>query len=390
MKNGFLHELVITPENIGQAIPVLSVGDVKNQIMTKDVGYARQSQLVRFSVFCGPIKRAGVEYFIKDITGKITFDEAYDSGINESVFEQEFNQNYYEIVKNVVSNPESLVRYLRRDVKIKKELQDVKLLAADLKKPGVKIKISKDSLYRIDAKDLLKAIRRRSCAVEDIQLYNQGQPVPIKIIDENSDGIFENEDKVIFYGLAGTGKYSVENVYWINARKGKENERIESLDTVSGEDVAVLKTVSSSFIMEKDDEMYTEGEIMKGQKVYWLWQEVTFDKGLDHSFDLNDFSEESESAELILDIFKEGRRNISAKIKVSINGQIEEIIEFKGKGQVQNSVSVPADSLKESGNKISIKLMKDEEINEKLIPIIYVDSINLRYPRKAKYEKGDI
>jgi hypothetical protein len=84
--------------------------------------------------------------------------------------------------------------------------------------PGVKIHIDQEGLVRV-ARSELEAAGFNPLGVEprNLELSYRGIPVPCRLVGEE-DGSFDPEDFLEFYGVPGSGRYSAENVYWLEER----------------------------------------------------------------------------------------------------------------------------------------------------------------------------
>ncbi len=86
---------------------------------------------------------------------------------------------------------------------------------------AVKITVERDGMYRVTGADLAASLSPTVLPVDDsrINLFNQGETVPIRIENVNSDGQFTDLSVIKFWGEAPRGtttrkyRYSRENAY---------------------------------------------------------------------------------------------------------------------------------------------------------------------------------
>lgn len=87
--------------------------------------------------------------------------------------------------------------------------------------PGYKVLVDEDGIYQLTYTALVSAgMDLGSVHTDDFELYNQGQEVAIRVVDEGDDGDFDEEDYILFYGRQITTTNTYTDVYWLSTGTG--------------------------------------------------------------------------------------------------------------------------------------------------------------------------
>jgi uncharacterized repeat protein (TIGR01451 family) len=88
--------------------------------------------------------------------------------------------------------------------------------------PGWRVKVREEGFYRLTYTELGSAGLpvNTSLPISTFQLYHLGIEVAIHIDDVDTDGLFDAEDSLLFYGQAPASKYTADNVYWLTYGQG--------------------------------------------------------------------------------------------------------------------------------------------------------------------------
>jgi len=145
------------------------------------------------------------------------------------------------------------------------------LSAASSSSDTLKIGVTEDGLYQLTRSDLTGAgFDLSGVDPRTIKISNRGTEVPIYVEGE-SDGAFDSNDTVLFYGTTITDIYTVENVYWLTAG-GSNGQRMDIWDgTPTGS-----ATVPSDFpitLHAEEDTVYWLMPDGDGQEDHWFWGE---------------------------------------------------------------------------------------------------------------------
>jgi hypothetical protein len=87
--------------------------------------------------------------------------------------------------------------------------------------PGYKVLVDEDGIYQLTYTALVNAgMDLGSVHPDDFELYNRDQEVAIRVVDEDDDGDFDEEDYILFYGQQMTTTNTYTNVYWLGTGTG--------------------------------------------------------------------------------------------------------------------------------------------------------------------------
>lgn len=140
-----------------------------------------------------------------------------------------------------------------------------------------KVLVDRDGLYRISYFDLYDAgIEPTSIVPQTIKLFLQGQQIPLYVEGE-SDGYFDPEDYILFFGTFPRGTYTYEylyshtNVYWLDWG-GDPGLRVEQRPAPPGS--APLITTFKAFTRTEVDTIYEKFGFLDTLTVpidHWMW-----------------------------------------------------------------------------------------------------------------------
>jgi len=141
-----------------------------------------------------------------------------------------------------------------------------------------KILVEQDGVYSITGKELAKAgAELNTISVSTLSLFNKGKPVPI-VIEGESDGSFDPDDRILFVGEHNTGDssyfswFSETNVYWLTWGSGTG---VRYAERSGAPDAGTLDTLS-----HKRTRLHLEKDLLYDRLIsmpdeytdHWLWQ----------------------------------------------------------------------------------------------------------------------
>lgn len=142
-----------------------------------------------------------------------------------------------------------------------------------------KIKIDSEGIYRIGYADLWNTcIDLYKVNPDLLRLESQGVEVPIKVVDNNANGLFDDGDYIEFYGLSipredGRFRYTETNVYWLS--NGVDKGKRILVESSSSEATPVYFSFPETLHMEKDvwyvQENYPELSSRNEIREHWFW-----------------------------------------------------------------------------------------------------------------------
>jgi hypothetical protein len=79
-----------------------------------------------------------------------------------------------------------------------------------------KVVVDEEGIYQVTYADLQGAgMDLGSVSPLDFELYNQGEELAFHVADEDDNGLFDEDDYLLFYGQPVSSTYTEENVYWL-------------------------------------------------------------------------------------------------------------------------------------------------------------------------------
>lgn len=141
-----------------------------------------------------------------------------------------------------------------------------------------KLLVDEDGIYRITYSDLFQAgITPEAIDPQTIKIYLEGAEIPIWVDDEFSNGQFDPEDYIYFYGQFARGTYTYENVYtranvyWLDWG-GTPGIRLTELDVTPGGIAYDVSSFKATTRTEVDTLYENFGDVYSGEDVdHWMW-----------------------------------------------------------------------------------------------------------------------
>lgn len=117
--------------------------------------------------------------------------------------------------------------------------------------PGLRLFVREEGLYAVTYQELAQAgVPVASLAPRSLRLFLNGQPVAVRVVDsanrDDSDGVFGQDDRLIFYGQGVDEKYTDANVYWLSYG-GEDGVRMRTRSAESGGSPAGAYTATVTF-----------------------------------------------------------------------------------------------------------------------------------------------
>ena len=246
--------------------------------------------------------------------------------------------------------------------------------------PGVKIHVAEPGLVRITRADL-QAIGFDPAPVDprNLEISYRGTPIPCRVTGED-DGNFDVADVVEFYGIAGSGRYSRHNTYWL-AEKDSPGLRFASRN-VAPAAAPVATTFLHTEHFEEGNTIYTFGRPAQDgdPHFFWKWFEdnpnpprVTT---LSHSAPLPGLSPSSTA---FFRAFLAGRTDTAAdpdhRVSFHVNGT--QVGETLWNGKTFHTAEVPFDPALLLG---SVNAFRMDYVPITIPDIYYLDWFEIVYP----------
>ena len=176
-----------------------------------------------------------------------------------------------------------------------------------------KILINRTGMYQITYSEL----RRAGANPVDIELgtlkmKNRGRRVGLHIFDNNTDGRFDRDDSIVFYGVAPIGdRFTDTNVYWLSWG-GVGRSQVDVRDAAPKTSNAATPFAFKKTVRFEQDRKYDRLLDVKSEGAdHYFWESLT--GGTDSRFSQKDFP-------IQLSRTVQGQINREAEIRIKFQG----------------------------------------------------------------------
>lgn len=192
-----------------------------------DTGYMREQAVAQVQFY--PVQynpHSGELRLYRRILAEITWTP---SGATTRALARGISPAYETLLRDALLNYDALDRPSVTDALPALDRAGAKATAGIASAATVKIGVTEDGLYELTYNDLVGAgLDLNGVDPRTIKISNLGTEVPIYVHGE-SDGMFNTDDTVLFYGTAVTDIYTTENVYWLTTG-GPMGQRMATRD----------------------------------------------------------------------------------------------------------------------------------------------------------------
>lgn len=173
-----------------------------------------------------------------------------------------------------------------------------------------KIRISRTGMYQITYSELRRAgANPTHIELETLKMENRGRRVGIHIFDRDTDGRFDRDDSIVFYGGAPIGnRFTDTNVYWLNWG-GVGRSQVDVRDAAPKTSNAPIPFAFKKTVRFEQDRKYDRLLDVKSEQAdHYFWEILT--GGTDSRFSQKHFSIQLPRA-----VGKQINRNAEIRIK---------------------------------------------------------------------------
>ena len=293
---------------------------------------------------------------------------------------------------------ESLLNYqqakhwrLAEPMTIQTEIEPMELSAAGLAwvppDPSWRVTVEQGGFYALTYDMLLDPeFPLPDISLSSIKMFNQGEEIAIKVIDDNSNGFLDSTDTIIFYAQAYNSKYTKENVYWLTYGQG-EGLRM-------GTRTVMPDPTNENLALSFDSSVHTEENkgylgLMPGsddfERFVWTYaNDLNPIKELIFSIDSVMGSETGQLRLALLGSNDVPAENPDHHAIISLNDVQLVDVDWEGRTWEIVNVPIPAGVLRSGENTLEISSLVEGEYDS-----FYVDWFEIDYIRgfKAKEDK---
>jgi hypothetical protein len=209
-----------------------------------------------------------------------------------------------------------------------------------------KIGVKSEGWYRISQSDLIAAGLGGSTNPRLLQLFVDGQEVPM-IVNGETDGRFDGNDSVEFYGLGLDSLTTNEHVYWLTV--GTSNgQRIKPIQGTGG---AAAPAGFQTTVERQDRTLYFSG-LINGDKENFFGPVIS-GTGVTQTLNLSNLATPAGGA-ASLDVAVQGVTYAAHQVQVLLNGNALGTINFSGQALGTQTFSLSQSALSEGANNVRL------------------------------------
>lgn len=266
-----------------------------------DVGYLRDQAVVQLRL--NPVQYNSARRSVK-INHRIRFRLSWD--IRASSVQSQparINPIFEPLMSKAIFNYSDLNRAYQYP-EISSNNQTATPLASDLNSnPSLKIGVTEPGIYQLTFTEISQAgLNLSGVPTNTLALSNRGNEIPI-LIQDDGDGLFNNNDSILFYGIPITDVYTTKNIYWLTTDVSG-GLRMAEIDGTPG--AGTIPTDFPRVLHQEIDSYY--------------WQTMPGGRGQDHWFWGDEFIAPA-SREYLFSIANISAAPGTATIKVLLKGR---------------------------------------------------------------------
>jgi hypothetical protein len=151
-----------------------------------------------------------------------------------------------------------------------------------------KIYVKEKNVYRLTYEELILAGAQlgTNASIDKLELFNDGLPVPIEVIDVNTDSIFNSGDFLKFIGYPASPTpycksniYNLTNVYWFSYESDSTGVNYKMTDHFVGNYLRSYFTNLTTLRFEKDTLYEHLGYAPNDSRDFWFWNKASSQNG---------------------------------------------------------------------------------------------------------------
>jgi hypothetical protein len=247
---------------------------------------------------------------------------------------------------------------------------------------AVKMSVRAEGLYRVTQSELIAAGLDPNVNLGMLQLYADGQPVPINVVTKG--GQFDSSAAIEFYGVGVDSAATDAHVYWLVAGS-QPGQRIQQIPGATGQ------VVQGSFLhtVELKERAVYFSSLRNGEKENFFGA-VIGREPVDQSLTLRHVDTQTAGGGT-LEVALQGVTQVPHLVEVQVNGVKAGTLSFNGQDQGVARLAVPQSTLREGANTVRL-LSQGGQSDVSLVDYLRLtywhsfvaDNNQLRFPAAAK------
>lgn len=254
--------------------------------------------------------------------------------------------------------------------------------------PWWKVGVVEDGLYALTPADLAQAgVDLNQVDPRRLQLWDDGREIALLYLGDETDGVFDGADKLVWYGRHAGTRYTAENIYWLTAAQSPGLRAAH----ISGEPTAapVVAQYPATLHLESntnyvyDAPRYEVAERWYGSRLSaGVSSQITVDAAVT---DLG--SGPAQLTVRMLGYSYQSQVTPDHHVRVWVNGQLAGDLWWDGASLITQTMTLDASALLAGSNAILLEAPGDTGAAS---DVSYVDWVDLRYPRRFALTAGGL
>lgn len=221
--------------------------------------------------------------------------------------------------------------------------------------PMLKIKITKEGIYKLTGKSLKKSgFTLSGVDPATFKMYYKGVEVPI-IVKTKKSSSFGNSDYIEFYGEKNDSQYSDTSVYWLSAG-GDAGKRI-SYKNKGLKSGGKIKKYFTKKIEEEENTEFIQTLPEEPDKDHWFWKRIYSGEKKSFDFNVSNISSASNTVKIEINLqgLMDDTSNPDHNTKVSINDKKVDEFSWDGTAEELRVITTTRSVLQKGVNSLAIQ-----------------------------------
>ncbi|MCB0061505.1 MAG: Ig-like domain-containing protein [Caldilineaceae bacterium] len=205
--------------SVSQSALPIDLPPLHQPVTLGEVGYLREQAVAQVQFFPVQSNAAQEEvYLYRRMTVVVRWDAAIQATAHSAAVARTQSPPFESLLRETVLNYADLPRpalHSPADASLGSNVPPQRTTRQSSTNRALKIGVTQTGLYQLTFDDLLAAgFDPAGSDPRNWQLTSQGNPIAI-LIQGEADGIFDQHDRILFYGEALQTPYTIENKYWL-------------------------------------------------------------------------------------------------------------------------------------------------------------------------------
>ncbi len=275
---------------------------------------------------------------------------------------------YEDLLRQTLLNYEGLGRQLALGDSVAAPRKEATAHPVD-EAPTLKIAVARDGVYRLTHAQLAGAgLNPGGIDPRAIKLFNRGSQVPIVVRGEE-DGVFDQADDVLFYGVAERGPYTIRNIYWLSAG-GEPGLRMAVSDGAPAVGTPAPQHFPATFHAEEDTAYW---QTMPGSSGLdrWFWgtrlspSAAGMPSYRDYSLPLANIS--STATQATVRVRLKGYTSLAHRTRIRLNGQLIDDQTWQGQAVFDHASAIPHALLQDGANLVRVETVNTGAVVDQIL-----------------------